>query len=92
MGADGISEKAAKLITNTKRASTKARYESVWKRWVTWCAERQIDPFRSFVKFVTNLLADLFETGLEHRTLNSYRSAISAFITMETQFQPPDTH
>ena len=28
---------------------------------------------------MTNFLADLFETGLEYRTLNSYRSAISAF-------------
>ena len=28
---------------------------------------------------MANFLADLFETGLEYRTLNSYRSSISAF-------------
>ena len=79
MEAERISEKAAKLITNARRAGTKARYESAWNKWVSWCTQRQTDPFRCSVKFVTNFLADLFETGLEYRTLNSYRSAISAF-------------
>ena len=72
MEAEGISEKAAKLITNARRAGTQARYESAWNKWVSWCAPRQIDPFRCSVKHVTNFLADLFETGLEYRTLNSY--------------------
>ena len=79
MEPEGISEKAIKLITNSKRAGTQARYESTWNKWVSWCTQRQIDPFRCSVKFVTNFPADLSETGLEYRTLNSYRSAISAF-------------
>ena len=79
MEADGISEKAEKLITNARRQGTQARYESAWNKWVSWCTQRQIDPFWCSVKFVANFLADLFETGLEYRTLNSYRSSISAF-------------
>ena len=69
MKAERISEKAAKLITNARRAGTKARYESAWNKWVSWRTQRQIDPFRCSVKFVANFLADLFETGLEYRTL-----------------------
>ena len=79
MESEGISEKAAKLIKNPRRAGTQARYKSAWNKWVSWRTSRQIHPFRCSVKFVTNFLADLFETGLEYHTLNSYRSAISAF-------------
>ena len=78
MEAEGISEKVAKLIANPRRAGTQARYKSAWNKWVSWCTLRQIDPFRCSVKFVTNFI-DLFVTRLEYRTLNSYRSAISAF-------------
>ena len=41
--------------------------------------QRQIHFFRCSIKSVTYFLADLFETGLEYRTLNFYRSIISAF-------------
>ena len=34
MEAEGISEKAAKLITNARRVGTKACYESAWSKWV----------------------------------------------------------
>ena len=45
MEADGISEKAEKLITNARRQGTQARYEAAWNKWVSWCTQRQIDPF-----------------------------------------------
>ena len=35
MEAEGISENAAKLITNARRAGTQARYESAWNKWVS---------------------------------------------------------
>ena len=68
MEAEGIFGKAAKLIAYARRAGTQAHYESAWNKWGSWCTHRQIDPFRCSVKFVTNSLADLFETGLEYRT------------------------
>ena len=36
MEAEGISEKAAKLITNARRAVAQARYESAWNKWDSW--------------------------------------------------------
>ena len=33
---EGISEKAAKLITNARRAGTQACYESAWNKWDSW--------------------------------------------------------
>ena len=41
---------------------------------------------------MTNFLADLFETGSEYCTLNSYRSAISAFHNGELVGVPTGRH
>ena len=79
MEAKGISEKTEKLIANARRVVTQTRYKPAWNKWVSWCAQRQINPFWCSVKFVTNFLANLFETELDYCTLNSYRSAMSAF-------------
>ena len=46
MEAEIISGKAASLITNATRAGTQARYESAWNKWVSWCTQRKIKPFR----------------------------------------------
>ena len=49
MEAEGISEKAAKLITNARSGGTQARYKSAWNKWVSWCTQRQADPFQCSV-------------------------------------------
>ena len=60
-------EQVHKFVTNRPGISVSAGVQT------------QIDPFSWSVKFVTNFPAGVFEAGLECRTLNSYRSAISAF-------------
>ena len=52
-------------------------YQSSWQRWNRWCAGRGIDPFSCHVREFWDFLADLYEEGLEHRTVNSMRSAAS---------------
>ena len=37
----------------------------------------KIDPFLCHVREFLDFLADLYEEGLEHRTVNSIRSAVS---------------
>ena len=39
MEAAGMSQKAAKLFTNTIRTSTQARYKSAWNKWFIWCTQ-----------------------------------------------------
>ena len=46
-------------------------------RWCGWCAERKIDPLSCGVQPFLNFLADLFEQGLQHRTINLICSVIS---------------
>ena len=76
---DGISERASNLITNNRRTSSIKHYDSAWKKWCGWCSEPEISSTRSNINYVLEVLAELFEKGLQYRTIGTHRSAISAF-------------
>ena len=77
---EGISSNAANLISNSRRQGTLSNYSSSWAKWASWCSQQQIDPFLAPVKDVVNFLAELFhDKNFEWRTMNNYRSAISAY-------------
>ena len=50
-----------------------------WSKWPSWCAEGKIDQFCSNINQVLEFLSQLFQNGIPYRTINSYRSVISAF-------------
>ena len=77
--AEGISERTSNHITNNRRTSSIKHYESAWKKWCGWFSEREISPTRSNINYILDFLAELFEKGLEYRTIGSHRPAISAF-------------
>ena len=76
---EGISERAANLIAKARRPGSLSNYESSWKKWSSWCAKREIDPFRCHINKILDYLSDLFHEGFEYRTIGCHRSAISAF-------------
>ena len=73
-----FSENVKSLITSSRSAGTRHNYNSSWKKFSGWCDKRKIDPVQSPVGLVLEFLADLFDRGLKYRTINNYRSAISA--------------
>ena len=75
----GISTAASEIMLQSRRASTTQTYEAPWGKWVLWCQQRSLDPTNTTKKFVIDFLTELFEKGLEYRTINVYRSAISAY-------------
>ena len=79
LASKGISDKAAKLISDSRRGSSISSYESASRQLAGWCGKREVDPFQCPLKFVLDYLSDLFEKGLAYRTINVYRSAISAY-------------
>lgn len=79
MANEGVSERASKLIIAAKRSSSISNYESAWRKWVGWCNQRQIDPTKCSINFILDYLAYLFELKYEYSTINSHRSAISAY-------------
>ena len=74
----GLSEGASTLLESAWRDKTKSTYESLFKRWDSWCKERDRNPIKGPITDILNFLAELFEQGYEYRSLNSYRSAISS--------------
>ena len=77
---EGICANASKLIWAAWRPGTNAIYNSAWKKWHSWCLGRKVDSFRPTLADITGFLAHSFDEGLEYRTLNTYRSALSGVL------------
>jgi len=77
--AEGISKRASELIGNCRRQGTISSYESTWGKWASWCSNQQIDPIHCPLNYILDYLAHLYESGYAYRTINSYRSTISAY-------------
>ena len=76
----GISSNASKLILAAWRPGTNSVYNSAWKKWHCWCIARKIDPLCPSLADITGFLAHSFDEGLEYRTINTYRSALSGVL------------
>ena len=76
---EGISNVACNLISRSSSPNSNANYESVWREWSSWCSRRKIDSFSSNMNEILDYLTDLYKQGLQYRTINNHRSAISAF-------------
>ena len=78
--AKGVSEQTAELLSSHSwHKGTTSAYNSAWSQWCGWCHQRQIDPFCSTVASIADYLTEMFNKGRCYRTINSHRSAISAF-------------
>ena len=77
---EGICADASKLILAAWRPGTNAVYNSAWEKWHSWCLSRESDSFCPTLADITNFLSDCFNQGLEYRTLNTYRSALSGVL------------
>ena len=73
----GVSDEASTLITAGWSKGTNRTYQSAWKKWCGWCDQQKVDPISCDVKFLVNFLAELFKQGLQHRSINTVRSAVS---------------
>ena len=73
----GISERVSKISRSSWRSRTEKHYQSAWKSFDSWCFGKSEDPISCPVNIVLEFLTDLFDKGLQYRTINTYRSAIS---------------
>ena len=73
----GLSPRAAELLIKSWIGNTNDAYNSAWRKWLCWCTERNINPISTTVLNITQFLVDQFDTGLQYRTINTLRSAIS---------------
>ena len=79
----GISEAAAKLIMASWRDGTKKQYSTNITKWQTFCNQRQISHIQPSVVSVLDFLTLLYQQGLTYSAINTARSALSSYITLE---------
>ena len=79
----GISEAAAKLIMASWRDGTKKQYSTYITKWQKFCNQRQISHIQPSVVSVLDFLTVLYQQGLTYSAVNTARSALSSYITLE---------
>ena len=50
-----------------------------WRKWASWCYEREVNSFISDIIKILNFLAFLYEKEYEYSSIDSHSSAISAY-------------
>ena len=76
-----LSGEASDLLLSSWRQKSAQSYDSLCKKWISWCSERNSDPVSGPVEDVVNFLAHLHTQGYQYRSLNSYTSAIASLHT-----------
>lgn len=79
----GISQAAAKLIMASWRNGTKKQYSTYIKKWQNFSVQRQIDHTQPSVVPVLDFLTVLYKQGLTYNAINTARSALSSYVTLE---------
>ena len=58
-----LSGEAADLFLSSWRQKSSQSYDSLCKKWIGWCTERQANPVSGPIEDVVNFLAHLFQRG-----------------------------
>ena len=79
----GVSKSAVGLLMASWRGGTKKQYSGYIKKWTAFCLQRKINHLQPPVGAVLDFLSELFEQGLTYSAINSARSALSSYVTLE---------
>ena len=74
----GVSRKTSELLLAGWSRGTNKAYQSGWNQWMGWCQRRKVDPISCRVQPFLDFTASLFEEGLQYRSINTIRSAVSS--------------
>ena len=59
---------------------TQKDYSSKFNKFCSWCRTGKIDPYSATLTQVADFLTELFNNGLQYRTIAGYRSMLSAVL------------
>ena len=73
-----FSERAATLISTSRRQSTNVVYDAKWRVFTDWCTSRKVNPLDPSPRRLADFFIHLFdEKELSISTIKGYRSTIS---------------
>ena len=77
----GFSERVAHYSAAPQRQSSLSLYESHWRVFSSWCAERDTDPACASVPLLADFLVHLHEVrGLSAKTIANYRTSLASVL------------
>ena len=65
------------------RTSTKKQYHTYINKWLDFCRQRQIDPYKPGLTVALQFLHTLYDNELSYSAINTARSALSTILTTE---------
>ena len=78
-----ISAQSREILLAAWRKNTTSAYSSAWTKWSRWCSQQvNVNPLSPSLTNVLDFLALQFHEGKEYRTVNVYRSALSAVLPL----------
>lgn len=78
-----ISAQSREILLAAWRKNTTSAYSSAWTKWSSWCSQQvNVNPLSPSLTNVLDFLALQFHEGKEYRTVNVYRSALSAVLPL----------
>jgi hypothetical protein len=79
----GFSKKAQVGILKKRHTQN---YSSKFKKFNSWCNSMEIDPYLASLNEIADVLAFLFDEGLQYRTIADYSSMLSVLLSSVTTF------
>ena len=75
----GVPNAARDLILKSWRTSTKKQYNTYLTKWFNFCSTK-INPIQPNINNILKFLSNLYDNGLQYRSLGTARSAISVLL------------
>ena len=66
-----IPERVSMILLVSWKEGTEKQYESAWKQFCRWCHKKSVNPFSCHLDSILLYLSDLYEKGLQYRTIKS---------------------
>ena len=78
----GLSKEVSEIVGEAWPATTIRSYQSAWKQWTDWCGTMglQANPEVPNINNIAQFITHKFKAGTSYSQLNTYRSALSAFL------------
>lgn len=57
------------------------QYGVAFKKWFLYCNNHNVNAYEASIPYVISFLTEIFHTGVQYSTLNTYRSALSLIIS-----------
>jgi len=78
-----FSERTVSILMKSWRNNTSKQYETYIQKWISYSESNDCDTWNPDISFVLDFLASLFDSGLGYSAINTARSALSTFLTID---------